>query len=332
VVQASRHRPPTELSKFGSHPDLRSTFGKIPPQFPDEEKNGGCIIESLRNGWKSEFDFVLVDSRTGVTDIGGICTIQLPDVLSIVFAATEQSIDGAVSLGRKASTERQKLPFDRAIVPILPIPGRFDTQAEQKIAQECLSKFVQSLSGLYDAWLPGTLDRRRFLELTKIPYSPYFSLGEKLPAFEQGTTDPTGLGFAYETVAALISNKLQNTRLLLSNRDEFLRLARSRMRLPKLPLRELPSRPGLFIDTEIVRGEVTTTSIDSSGNDLIPSTQSLASRVKSVENTFIASWSEILNQLRMSLVALGLESKDIAGARVFGPAAIKPKAHHIRVH
>ena len=62
-----------------------------------EEKNGGYIIEELRNEWRSEFDFVLVDSRTGVTDIGGICTIQLPDILVLVFTATWQSLNGAGS-------------------------------------------------------------------------------------------------------------------------------------------------------------------------------------------------------------------------------------------
>src|SRR5437016_10345597 len=58
-----------------------------------EEKNGGHIIEALRRAWKSNFDFVLVDSRTGITDIGGICTIQLPDALAIVFTATAQRLD-----------------------------------------------------------------------------------------------------------------------------------------------------------------------------------------------------------------------------------------------
>ncbi len=35
-------------------------------------------LESLRSEWISEFDFVLIDSRTGLTDSGGVCTIHLP--------------------------------------------------------------------------------------------------------------------------------------------------------------------------------------------------------------------------------------------------------------
>ncbi len=184
--------------------DVKSFYG---------DKNGGYIVESLRNGWKSEFDFVLVDSRTGITDIGGICTIQLPDMLAVVFAATEQSLGGAVDVALRASVERQKLPFDRSVVPALPIPGRFDTQTEQEIAREWLTRFELALSPLYDQWLPKGINRREFLELTKIPYAPYFSFGERLPVIDQGTTDPTGLRYAYETVAALLGNKLQNAEI-----------------------------------------------------------------------------------------------------------------------
>jgi hypothetical protein len=72
-----------------------------------EDKNGGYIIETLRNGWKSNFDFVLVDSRTGITDIGGICTIQLPDILALVFTATEQSLLGVVDVAGKAAMKAQ---------------------------------------------------------------------------------------------------------------------------------------------------------------------------------------------------------------------------------
>ena len=52
-------------------------------------EDGGLLVESLREQWKSQYDFTLVDSRTGVTDIGGICTIQLPDYLVLVFTPTE---------------------------------------------------------------------------------------------------------------------------------------------------------------------------------------------------------------------------------------------------
>ncbi len=213
-----------------------------------EDQDGGYIIEALRNHWKANFDFVLVDSRTGITDIGGICTIQLPDILALVFTATEQSLAGAVDVAKKAASERQKLPFDRSLVPCLPIPSRFDTQTEHQIAKDWLRRFEEALEPLYRQWLPRNVNRRAFLELSKIPYTPYFSFGERLPVIEQGTTDPTGLGYAYETVAALIGNGLQHVELLPKNRDEFVRRARSADYVPQTPLRDLPLSTVLLLD------------------------------------------------------------------------------------
>ena len=42
---------------------------------------GGEFIEGMRAQWKQEYDFTLIDSRTGITDAGGICTILLPDLI-----------------------------------------------------------------------------------------------------------------------------------------------------------------------------------------------------------------------------------------------------------
>ncbi len=38
------------------------------------ERDGGHFLEQIRDRWKRDYDFILIDSRTGVTDIGGICT------------------------------------------------------------------------------------------------------------------------------------------------------------------------------------------------------------------------------------------------------------------
>jgi class 3 adenylate cyclase len=213
-----------------------------------EDHNGGRLIETLRNSWKSHYDFVLVDSRTGITDIGGVCTIQLPDILALIFTATNQSLFGAVDVALKAFQSRQNLPFDRALVPVLPIPSRFDTQTEHKISKEWLSRFETALAPIYKSWLPAELDRREFLELTKVPYTPFFSFGEGLPVVEQGVTDPAGMGYAYETLAALLANKLENADQLVRNRDDYVRQGRTFDAIPRTSLREIPQEAVLLIE------------------------------------------------------------------------------------
>ena len=213
-----------------------------------DRKEGGYIIERLRSDWKARFDFVLVDSRTGITDIGGICTIQLPDILTLVFSTTHQSLYGAVSVANRAAAERQKLPFDRAQMPVFPLPSKFDTQTEHKISRVWLSKFEDAASPFYNSWLPTSVKRREFLELTKIPYIAFFSFGESLPVVEPGTRDPAGLGYAYETAAGVLGNQLQNADLLLQNRDEFIRSARFASPIPRIPLRTIPAQCVFFTD------------------------------------------------------------------------------------
>jgi tetratricopeptide (TPR) repeat protein/CO dehydrogenase nickel-insertion accessory protein CooC1 len=215
-------------------------------------QQGGLFIESLREAWKKDYDYVLLDSRTGITDIGGICTIQLPDILVSMFTATEQSLMGVVDVAKRVQVAQQTLPFDRLNIACVPIPARFDTQTEFKISQEWLDRFSLELVEIYKDWLPASISRRAILEITKIPYLSYFSFGEKLPVLEQSLSDPTGLGYAYETLAALLANNLELIENLVQDRESFVRLARKeKLQRPiKISLAKLPSTDSFLIGRE----------------------------------------------------------------------------------
>ena len=190
------------------------------------EINGGNFVESLRNEWKKEYDFVLIDSRTGITDIGGICTIQLPDMLILFFTATDQGLDGVIDVAEKAAIARQRLPVERLGLISIPIPSRFDTSEEFNISKDWLDRFASKLSAIYDYWLPEFVNKHNILKITKIPYVPYFSFGEKLPILEDGTKDPSSIGYSYENLAALIANNLESVGDLINNRDQYLMSAK----------------------------------------------------------------------------------------------------------
>lgn len=58
-------------------------------------KNGFLVMEDLRAQWAAlGYEYVLIDSRTGHTDVGGICTRQLPDAVIAVFFPNEQNLVG----------------------------------------------------------------------------------------------------------------------------------------------------------------------------------------------------------------------------------------------
>ena len=60
--------------------------------------DGYLMFEDLRQQWENfeghGFDYVLIDSRTGHTDVGGICTRQLPDAVVAMFLPNRQNIMG----------------------------------------------------------------------------------------------------------------------------------------------------------------------------------------------------------------------------------------------
>ena len=50
-------------------------------------QNGFLMFEDLKQQWEhlNNFDYVLIDSRTGHTDVGGICTRHLPHAVVLMF-------------------------------------------------------------------------------------------------------------------------------------------------------------------------------------------------------------------------------------------------------
>jgi len=60
---------------------------------------GASAVETLREQLAGMADVVLIDSRTGFTDAGGICTIQIPDGVVLMTAPNQQSLEG---IGRVA--------------------------------------------------------------------------------------------------------------------------------------------------------------------------------------------------------------------------------------
>ncbi|MEK7409051.1 MAG: restriction endonuclease [Acidobacteriota bacterium] len=62
--------------------------------FGEHQPAGSVLFERLRRAIDSyNADFVLIDSRTGLTDVGAVCTVQLPDALVLVYSLGHQSLE-----------------------------------------------------------------------------------------------------------------------------------------------------------------------------------------------------------------------------------------------
>src|SRR4029079_12105116 len=134
-------------------------------------ERGGAFIEQLRERWKEDFDVTLIDSRTGLSDTGGICTIQLPDIVVGMFTANLQSLYGVRDVMRLAQQARQRLPphhgppprclpsprqrlaYDRMPLSVFPLPARWGVQEFQE-TQIWLDRIADATQEFYEDWLP----------------------------------------------------------------------------------------------------------------------------------------------------------------------------------
>jgi MinD-like ATPase involved in chromosome partitioning or flagellar assembly len=90
-----------------------------------ERLGGGKILEAERQRLRAAYDYVLIDSRTGVSDTASICTVQMPDVLLVFFTLNRQSIEGTAAVAHSIQSIRPS-------IPIFPVPTRIENTETDK--------------------------------------------------------------------------------------------------------------------------------------------------------------------------------------------------------
>jgi cellulose biosynthesis protein BcsQ len=170
----------------------------------------GNYINTLREEWRADYDFVLVDSRTGITDIGDICTVILPDVLVLLFVTNHQNVEGIKSVMARAVKARAKLPVNRSKLLGVPVPARDERDRESDKFAIWKDIFAREFSDLYRDWLPKEVNPLDALHRIYIPYFAAWSFGESIPVIEsdRDRMDPSSLGAAYARLTTLLSNRL----------------------------------------------------------------------------------------------------------------------------
>jgi cellulose biosynthesis protein BcsQ len=95
-----------------------------------ERRNGFLMFEDLKAQWASllDPDYVLVDSRTGHTDIAGICTRQLPDAVVALFFPNEQNVRGLERIVRGVRQEAETIRNKEIQIHFVPanVPDTYD--------------------------------------------------------------------------------------------------------------------------------------------------------------------------------------------------------------
>jgi len=185
------------------------------------------LLERHRADWTAGYDFVLIDSRTGYADIASICTAHLPDRLVLVFTANEQSVRGALDVARRADVARNRMPYDRSRLAVLPVLSRFDSRVEYERAESWYQICTELTEPLFGNWLVRHVEPGQMLRHLTLPYVSYWSFGEQLPVRAERVPSSEQIAFALETVAAVVAHGFDRTDLLADNRDAYVAAARA---------------------------------------------------------------------------------------------------------
>ncbi|WP_026317057.1 tyrosine-protein kinase family protein [Actinokineospora enzanensis] len=234
-----------------THPSYLSRMQRI--DWADLYERGFApFLERCREKWAEDYHFVLIDSRTGISDTAGICTAHLPDRLVVVFTANDQNLADVVDVADRANTARDKLPYDRPQHMVLPILSRFDSRVEYQRAEEWHHRCAEVVAPLFANWLAKSVPEELMLRHLTLPYISYWSFGEQLPVREELTPTPEQIAYALETVAAVICQQFDRTDLLVDNRDAYVAAARSRRREFELDLLVSSPRSAQRVATELI--------------------------------------------------------------------------------
>lgn len=172
---------------------------------------GGRMVDAMRAEMKNRYDYTLIDSPSGSSDVVDICTGHLPDTVANCFTLSNQGIEGAQRLVRKLGLGRV---LNREI-RILPVPMRVD-DAEQAKADAGLAYARGVL-----AELPSDLDAQQrgdYWARIGIPYRPYYAFEETLTVFDEDSPGPLSLLGAYERLTECVTQGEVRTFLPLEPR------------------------------------------------------------------------------------------------------------------
>jgi hypothetical protein len=145
---------------------------------------------------------------------------------------------------RLAQKARQSLAYDRMPLSVLPVPARWCIHESQE-TQVWMDRVTEAAKEFYEDWLPRTIQARDVVERIKVPQSDFFGWREA-SGCGTGTSDPQGMGFVYDKVAAFFASDFTGLSALIG--EQAVREAKSNETNEVRPSIKSPESTGYAYD------------------------------------------------------------------------------------
>jgi eukaryotic-like serine/threonine-protein kinase len=167
------------------------------------------LIRLFTDRLKRRYRYVLIDSRTGITDTSNICTSLLPDKLVVVFTPNRQSLTGIKDLVQAATDYRRRSGDVRPLL-VFPLPSRVESSraslrerwrfaADEQDVIGYQPMFENLLKGVYQL---EQCDLQKYFDEVQIQHEADYAYGEEIAVLtESRTSDRFSMTRSFETFA-----------------------------------------------------------------------------------------------------------------------------------
>jgi hypothetical protein len=164
--------------------------------------DGQRFFERFREEAEALADVVLIDSRTGVTEMSGVCTYQLADVVIMFAASNHQNLEGILIMAQSlANPELIKKGRGGRALSLVFVPSRIEQTAESWLLDRFAEEFGKTLGPYVEPELK--FEQSIFLDLM-IPYVPYYSFMENVAVRDRDRVSATHMISAYDRLASIL--------------------------------------------------------------------------------------------------------------------------------
>jgi MinD-like ATPase involved in chromosome partitioning or flagellar assembly len=163
-----------------------------------EGSRGGDLLGNMRRILRANYDYALIDSPSGVGETSGVCTVQLPDLLVVLFTLNRQSIQGAAAVAASIQASRGD------DLRIFPVPTRIETAEAEK--RDAAMAYVRRVFAPFLSHVAPT-KRATYWHDVETPYSSFYAFEEILAALRDESGSRRGVLAPNERIASWITDK-----------------------------------------------------------------------------------------------------------------------------
>jgi tetratricopeptide (TPR) repeat protein len=160
-----------------------------------ERIGGAAFLDAAKREMRKEYDYVLIDSQSGIGQASAICTVHMPDILVVCCGLNRQNMMGAAAVARSVSLQRQTDPC-----LIFPMLMRVDW-AEKAM----LDNARQQAAREFEPMLGHIADKAKYWSEVEVPYTPYYSYVEVLAPFVESSRGTASILGSAERIAGYIT-------------------------------------------------------------------------------------------------------------------------------